>query len=137
MNQQLLSRRKYLTLVGVGLLGSAAGCGQGTGTTENTGSNDIVIWVQNRDIAATITVENSSTEEVLFEEAETFSELLYPEDGPNARYEDVFGTETVKVTFDVQNGPKSGQKFSDREASEIHITYDGSIEFKLTSGSGI
>ena len=106
-------------------MGVIAGCGQSSGT----GSNDIVIWVQNRDATATITVENPSTEEVLFQETDTFSGLLYPEDGPNTRYTNVFGTETVRITFDVQDGPKRQKEFSEKEYSEIHVTYDGSIEW--------
>jgi hypothetical protein len=113
--------------MGVGLIGSVAGCGGDT--TDSAGSNDIVIWVRDTDATATITVENSSSEEVLFEETDTFSELLYPEDGPNKRYENVFGTETVRITFDVHDGPEGQRDFSDREYSEIHIRYQGTIEF--------
>ena len=127
MAQQTPTRREYLTLMGVGLIGSVAGCGEGT--TNSTNSNDIVVWVRDTDATATITVENSSTEEVLFEETDTFSELLYPEDGPNKRYENVFGTETVRIMFDVHDGPTHEREFSDRKSSDINITYRGSIEF--------
>lgn len=130
MVQQAPSRRKCLTVMGVGLIGSVAGCGHDT--TESSGSNDIVIWVRNGDATATITVENSSTGEMLFEEADSFSELVYPEDGPNSRYENVFGTETVRIRFDVQDGPEREREFSDRKSTDIHITYDGSIEFSPT-----
>ena len=98
--------------MGIGLIGSVAGCGEGT--TESTNSNDIVIWVRDTDATATITVENSSTEEVLFEETDTFSELLYPEDGPNKRYENVIRTVSVPNTFSyLLFGPSSGYKSSE------------------------
>jgi len=70
MAQQTPTRREYLTLIGVGLIGLVAGCREGT--TDSTNSNDIVIWVRDTDATATITVENSSTEAVLFEETDTF-----------------------------------------------------------------
>jgi len=125
MARQTPSRREYLTVIGVGLIGSVAGCGEGA--TDST--NDLVISVRDTDATATIAVENSATGEVLFEETDTFSELLYPEDGPNKRYENVFGTEAVRITFDVHDGPTREQNSSDRKSSDIHITYRGSIEF--------
>ncbi len=132
MARQTIGRREYLTMVGAGSIGSVAGCGRRSGTTENPGTNDIVIWVRDTDATATITVENASTGETLFDETDTFSELLYPEDGPNARYENVFGTETVKFTFDVRGGPEQRREFADREFTEIHVEYTGSIEFSVT-----
>jgi len=125
MDRRILGRRAYVTSLGAGVIGAVAGCVGGS--SESIGSNDIVIWVRNGDATATTTVENAATGEVLFEESDSFSELVYPEDGPNARYDDVFGTDTVRITFAVRDGPERRREFSGGEDGEIHITYDGSI----------
>jgi len=99
---------------------------------ENGGSNDILIWVRSEDITATLTIEKTPDGEILFEKTETYEELPYPDVGPNERYENVFGTETVRITFDITDGPERTQKFSDQESSEVNITYyDDSIDIRI------
>jgi len=130
VRQQSTGRRECLSLISAGVLGAVAGCGEIMGGNE--GSNDILIWIRSEDTTATLTIEKTPDGEILFEKTETYEELPYPDVGPNERYENVFGTETVQITFDITDGPERTQKFSDQESSEVNITYyDDSIDIRI------
>jgi len=130
MSQRQIGRRKYLMLTSAGVTGAVAGCSQGNVTDDNAGTNDIVIWVRTgEEITATLTVENTSNGEMLFEQTETYEELTYPEDGPNERYKNVFGTESIRIIMEVTDGPERTREYSGRKHANINITYDGSLAF--------
>jgi len=80
------------------------------------------------EITATLTIQEGSEGEIPFERTETYENLPYPDVGPNARYENVFCTETVQITFDIADGPEQTREYSGQKSRDLNISYNGSIE---------
>jgi len=122
MGRPTIGRRGYVLLVAAGLAGIAAGSG-----TREAG-NYVDVFVRGEEATVTLTVERRPDGERLFRKTVTFSPLLYPEDGPNERYENAFDRGRVRIRFDVQGGPENA----------LDVTDDGHVEgvtVYYTSGS--
>jgi hypothetical protein len=129
METYTTSRRAYLSVLATGFAGVSAGCGSGSAEV----TNRILINVRGADITADLVVERVSDGSVLFSETVAPSRLGTEASGPSERYEDVFGPETVRISFDVHDGPEQSQEFTLEETdSAVTIYYrPGSIEFEV------
>jgi hypothetical protein len=129
MARFVIGRRRFLSALAAGLTATSAGCG----SDGDTDGNGILINVRGADVTVDLVVERVSDGEVLLSETVTPRRLGTEEGGPSERYDDVFGTETVRISFDVHDGPDRSREFTlDETDSAVTIYYrPGSIEFEV------